>query len=336
MNGRRKTLVLAVVLAVVGSVLSGPIFSKPASSEEVLRAVAAFPVSVDYVKSFLRYVDKLNAAGAGVVRIQFLGGPEVIPQTEQAGAVSRGVIEMQYGPVSHYTGLVPEGDALVGSRKSLAEARASGGMALLAQIYRDKLKVHLLGHFDSGIGFHIYLKDAPRRTADGGIDMEGLKLRSQPIYREFFESLGAIAVSVPSGETYTALERGMVDGTGWPLIGITDLSWDRFLKYRVDPPFFQTDLVVIINAAIWDGLPGEARRILRETARAHEIESYNYFQAQLPIMDQKVRAGGMQVIELTGETAEHYLARAYEVPWSRLEKRDPTHAEELRAKFYSD
>ncbi len=40
------------------------------------------------------------------------------------------------------------------------------------------------------------------------------------------------------GEVYTALERGVVDGYGWPITGIFDLGWHEKTKYRVDPGFY--------------------------------------------------------------------------------------------------
>jgi len=38
--------------------------------------------------------------------------------------------------------------------------------------------------------------------------------------REFFSKLGASVMQVAPGEVYTALDRGVVDGYGWPLLGI--------------------------------------------------------------------------------------------------------------------
>jgi len=321
-------------LATLSLVALAPITG--ARAEVVLRAISALPISVDYTRSFLRFIDKVNTAGKGTVQIRFLGGPEVIPQTEQPDAVRRGVVDLQYGPASFITGIVPEGDALVGSRYTAPVTRANGGLALLDGIYRRKLGVHLLGHFDSGVGFHIYLRKSPRRTADGGIDFHGIKLRSQPIYREFFRQLGASVVSVPPAETFTALGRGVVDGAGWPLIGITDLSWDRQLKYRIDPSFFQTDLIALVNLHRWQTLPKAARQILTQVAIRHERDSYAYFQRQLPKIDAKVRAEGMQVITLKGEAARKYLRLANAVPWARLAKRDPTDYQALREKFYGN
>jgi hypothetical protein len=49
-----------------------------------------------------------------------------------------------------------------------------------------------------------------------------------------------------------------------------------------------------------------------------------------------MRKRGMQVVELEPEAAEAYLNAAYEEAWNRLKERDPTHYDELRAKFFQD
>ena len=45
-------------------------------------------------------------------------------------------------------------------------------------------------------------------------DLKGMKLRINPtpVYRDFFQALGATVVQTPPGEVYTSLERGVVDG----------------------------------------------------------------------------------------------------------------------------
>jgi len=305
-----------------------------AAAEEVLRAVTAFPAPVEFSQSFLRFVDKVNEAGEGVVQIQYMGGPEVIPPQQQAQAIRNGVIDMQYGPGTYYLGQIPEVDAWVGSTVTAMEARKNGGLATMREVYADKLDAYLLGHIDTGITFHIYLTEAPERTDDGGVDLSGLKLRSQPIYREFFENLGAASVSIPVPEVYTALERGVVDGIGWPLVAIRDLSWDQFLTHRIDPPFFQTDLAVIMNADRWQGLSEEAKTILQTAAAQYERESHEYYQENIAETDEAVRQAGMTVVELTGEAAERYLDMAFETAWSRLEESGSPHYEALREAYY--
>jgi TRAP-type transport system periplasmic protein len=307
----------------------------PASAQETLRALSMMPKPVTYTQSFLKFIDKVNAAGQGVVQIEFVGGPEAIPTFDQPEAVRAGVIDMIYGPGSYYPGIVPETDALVGSNVTPMEKRANGGIDLLNRIHQEKMNVYYLGHPDGGIQFHLYMTEEPRLKDDGLPDMSGIKLRGAPIYREFFtDYLGATFVQVNVPEVYTALERGTVDGLGWPSIGVMDLSWDKFLKYRIDPGYFQTDLSILVNLDRWNALGDEAKQILQDAAIAWEQESYELLQAQREQEDTEMTKRGMQVVELEPEAAEAYLNAAYEEAWSRLKERDPTHYDVLRAKFF--
>ena len=309
----------------------------PAAAQETLRALSMQPKAVTYTQSFLKFIDKLNEAGQGVVQIEFVGGPEAIPTFDQPEAVRAGVIDMIYGPGSYYAGIVPETDALVGSNVTPMEKRANGGIDLLNSIHQEKMNVYYLGHPDGGIQFHLYMREEPRLKDDGLPDMGGIKLRGAPIYREFFtDYLGATFVQVNVPEVYTALERGTVDGLGWPSIGVMDLSWDNFLKYRIDPGYFQTDLSILVNLDRWNELSDEAKRILQDTAIAWEEESYQQLQALRAEEDAEMRKRGMQVVELAPEAAKAYLEAAYAEAWNRLRERDPTYYEELRAKFFKD
>jgi TRAP-type transport system periplasmic protein len=308
-----------------------------AHAQETLRALSMLPKPVVYTQSFLTFIDKVNAAGQGVVQIEFVGGPEAIPTFDQPEAVRAGVIDLIYGPASYYPGIVPETDALVGSNVTPAEKRANGGIDLLNQIHQDKMNVFYLGHPDGGIQFHVYMTAEPQLKEDGLPDMSGVKLRGAPIYREFFaDYLGATFVQVNVPEVYTALERGTVDGLGWPSIGVMDLSWDNFLKYRIDPGYFQTDLSILVNLDKWNSLTDEARQILQDTAIAWEKESYELLQALRAEEDAEMKKRGMQVVELPPEAAEAYLNAAYDEAWNRLKERDPTHYEALREKFFKE
>jgi TRAP-type transport system periplasmic protein len=309
----------------------------PAQAQETLRALSMLPKPVVYTQNFLKFIDKVNEAGKGVVQIEFAGGPEAIPTFDQPEAVRTGVIDVIYGPASYYPGLVPETDALVGSNITPMEKRANGGIDLLNQIHQEKMNVYYLGHPDGGIQFHIYMTKEPQLKADGMPDMTGVKLRGAPIYREFFtDALGATFVQVNVPEVYTALERGTVDGLGWPAIGLMDLSWDNFLKYRIDPGYFQTDLSILVNLDRWNALPDDAKRILQDTAIAWERESYELLQAQREQEDAELKKRGMQVVELAPAAAAAYLSAAYDEAWNRLKERDPTHYEALRSKFFKE
>ncbi|AWK89843.1 TRAP transporter substrate-binding protein DctP [Azospirillum thermophilum] len=336
-RGRRGRIETArrVLAAAAAVLLAAGLAARPATAEETLRAVTAFAKPVAFTQSFLRFVDKVNTAGKGVVKITVMGGPEVIPPAQQAESIRRGVVDMQYGPGTYYLSDVPEVDAFVGSTVTPEEARRSGGLKIMQDVYRKKLGAHLLGHFDAGINFYIFTIKEPRRTPDGGVDLSGMRLRSQPIYRELFTALNALSVSIPAPDVYTGLERGIVEGVGWPLVGVTDLSWDRYLKYRIEPGFFQGDLVAIVNQKKWDSLSPQAREILEKAATEHEAESRTAMAELGAATDRKIQAAGLKVVTLEGTAGEAFRRQAFETAWSRLKASNSPDYDALRKAYYA-
>lgn len=326
--GRGARRLIAAALAVAA-------MAQGAAAEDRLRAVIAFPSALAFSQSFLDYVAAVNEQGAGVVGIDVVGGPEVIPQNQQIDAVRRGVVDMQYGPASFWLGKMPEADAWVGGTVTAMEARENGGFDLMRDVFAEKLGVHLLAHTETGQQFYVYTIAEPPRAEDGGVDLANLKIRSQPIYKSFFEALGAVPISVPVPEVYTGLERNVFDGAGWPIIGIRDLSWDRFLRYRIDPGFYGMDLNINVNPEAWEALSEESREILTRLAIEHEQGSHDKLATLAKETEAAMRDEGLTVIALEGEAADAYLDRAYDAAWGRLEASGSPHYDALREHYYT-
>src|SRR5437868_10996649 len=217
--------------------------SRPALAVDTISATHVFPASQIYSRSFLEFVKKANDAGKGEFTIQVRGGPEAIGMMEQPGAVRSGVVDMVYTPCAFYAAVVPECDAVSASSVDGPTARKNGGTELLDQIHQKRMGVHLLGWVDSGIRFWLWSTKEPKVDGNGQIDIHGFKVRGNPIYNAFLTNyLGAQVINLNSSELYTALERGTVDITAWTQIGTMDLNWDRYLKFRILPDFFSTDL----------------------------------------------------------------------------------------------
>ncbi|MFT4792891.1 MAG: TRAP-type C4-dicarboxylate transport system substrate-binding protein [Paracoccaceae bacterium] len=308
----KNTLMSALL---VGSALLGA----PAVAMDTITAVHAFPKTLIYTQSFLSFVDKVNAAGEGVVRIDVRGGPEAIGMFQQPDAVRDGIVDMVYTPGSFYGGTVPEKDAMVASNLTAVEARANGGIEMINQIHRKKMGVHYLGWFDSGVSYNLWMRDAPKLDADGNLDVSGIRLRGNAVYNAFFtEYLGAQVIDLPTGDVFSGLERGVVDATGWTQIGLIDLKWNQFLNYRVEPSFFSTDLGVIVNLEKWDALTPEARKIVQDVAIAHERDSVEALKAKKVSDFAALDAQGMKVVTLEGQAKVNYLAAAREKTWERM------------------
>jgi TRAP-type C4-dicarboxylate transport system substrate-binding protein len=309
-----KMTVFGGVIAATSMIAGG------ASAMDTLSAVHAFPGTLIYTKSFIEFVEKVNAAGEGVVRIDVRGGPEAIGMFQQPDAVRDGIVDMVYTPGSFYGGTVPEKDAMVTSNITAIEARANGATDLMNAIHQEKMGVYYLGWFDSGVSYNLWTKNEPKLDTDGNLDVTGIRLRGNAVYNAFFtEYLGAQVIDLPTTDVYSALERNVVDATGWTQIGLIDLKWNEFLNYRIEPAFFSTDLGVIVNLEKWNEISAESREILQRVAIEHEAASVAALGVKRDADFAALEAGGMKVVSLEGQARADYLAASRSKTLARMQ-----------------
>ncbi len=305
---------------------------QPCGAETTLTLVSSWNRQQNFTDLFMDYVDAVNAAGAGIVQIDFRGGPEAIPQRQLLYALRRGVIDLAFGGITYYRGVLPEGDAIFASTVSPMEARASGALDALQPYWRERINARLIGWMQSGVGVNIYLTDPPRFRDDGMPDLSGLKIRTSPSNREILTRLGGRAVQIAVKEIYTALQRGTVDGLAFTTTGVPDLGIDRFIHYRIDPAFLQLAICLQINLDSWNALAPEARRILEEQAVVYERESRDAFFALQDRELEELARQGLKAI--TVGDGDAYRRLAHDVVWERLAQRAPESARDLMPLFY--
>lgn len=306
----------------------------PARADEaVINAVHFTPAQNSYARSFMKFVELVNTRGKGVVRIQVRGGPEVIPPLQLGEAQKNGLIDMLNAAPGLYLNIVPEGEVFSATAKKPWEVRANGGWDLVNQIFAQKANAHVLAHVDGGAGFHIFTVAEPARTADGGIDWAKLKVRGAPIHREFLEMIGVTPVIQGPGEVYTSLERGLVNAHAYSVLGYSAFGWDKFTRFRIDPSFMWTDVLITMNKKKWDSLSPQARKIVNDAAIEHEKASFAANEKATREEGDAMIAKGMKVVELSGESRRKYLELASRASWERLTKRDPKNVPALKAKF---
>jgi TRAP-type C4-dicarboxylate transport system substrate-binding protein len=308
---------LAAALGVACAVGAAPV-----RAADTISATHVFPASLIYSRSFLEFVKKANDAGKGVFAIQVRGGPEAIGMMEQPGAVRSGVVDMVYSPCAFYAAAVPECDAVSASSVDGPTTRKNGGTELLNQIHQKRIGVYLLGWVDSGIRFNLWSTRAPQFDPTGHIDIKGFKVRGNPIYNAFLTNyLGAQVINLPSTELYTALERGTVDITAWTQIGLMDLNWDRYIRYRILPDFFSTDLMILVNGKKWASLSPKTREILQRTAIQHEIESLKALQALWVKEEAELQKRGIRTLTQPPDATKRFISGARSASLARMKER---------------
>lgn len=304
-----------------------------AHAEDVINAVHFTPAQNGYAKSFLKFVEKVNEKGKGVVKIVVRGGPEVVPYPQLGTAQKSGLIDMLNAPAGAYLEMVPEGEVFSASTLTPWDARSTGAWDFVNEIYAKKGNAHLIAHIDAGTGFHMWTVDKPEMAADGAIDFTKLKIRASPLYRQFFEALGATVIVQNATDVYTSLERGVINANAYPVMGYASFGWDKFTKYRIDPSFFQVDVLVSMNKKKWDSLTPESKKILNEVAVEYEKESFEANRAETERLAKEMLDKGQVVVEMTGAGRDKFLSTAAKASWDRMMQRDPTSVEQLRKLF---
>jgi TRAP-type transport system periplasmic protein len=300
---------------------------RASAQEIILNGISSFAEKTFYSRGFERFIDKVNADGKGVVQIAYKGGPKAMPPFEVGNALKNGVVDIANATGAFYTNVLPEADAWKLTERPMAELRKNGGFDYMAKLYDERMNaVFLARHIDNN-PFHLYLTKPIAKP-----DLAGLKIRITPVYREFFQALGATVVQTAPGEVYTALERGVVDGYGWPVTGIFDLGWHEKTKYRVDPGFYSAEVSILINKAALARLDDKQRKVILDAAvwlEAQAAETENENAADIA----KQKAAGIQVIEFKGAEGEAFRAKAYESGWAGIIKQSPVHGPKLRQFF---
>ena len=311
----------STIIAGLAAVLAA---SSAAAQEITLRAVSSFAEGTEFSKNFERFVEKVNNGGKGIIKINYIGGPRAVPPFEVGNAVRTRVVDIANVTGAFYTNLMPEADGFKLNGKPMSEQRKNGTWDYINQLHNQKLNAQYLARQFHNVPFHIYLNKKIDK-----IDFSGLKVRVTPVYKDVVEALGGTPVTTAPGEVYTALERGVVDGYGWPVTGIFDLGWDKVTKFRMEPPFYAVEVNVLVNLDSWKGLNDAQRKVLHDAALWLEgLDSEKV--AVIKAERERQAAAGIQALDFGPAASKAFLDRAYDVAWQSVIRRAPESGPKLR------
>jgi len=305
--------------------IAGAVLASTASAQEVtLRAVSSFAEGTEFSKNFERFIEKVNNDGKGLIKINYVGGPRAVPPFEVGNAVRTKVVDIANVTGAFYTNLMPESDAFKLIGKPMSEQRKNGTWDYINQLHNQKLNSQYLARQFHNVPFHIYLNKKIDK-----IDFSGLKIRVTPVYKDIVEALGGTPITTPPGEVYTALERGVADGYGWPVTGIFDLGWEKVTKFRMEPAFYSVEVNVLVNLDSWKSLNDGQRKLLNDAAlwlEGLDDEKIAVIKAER----ERQAAAGIQPLDFGPAASKTFLDKAYEVAWQSVIKRAPETGPKLR------
>lgn len=86
-------------------------------------------------------------------------------------------------------------------------------------------------------------------------DVKGLKLRTpSSTVNTIIETWGGVPISMPIGDSYDALQRGVVDGVMAPYSTMINFNFTDVIDYVLEDTFYVSAFVVAMNKDVWDSL----------------------------------------------------------------------------------
>jgi TRAP-type C4-dicarboxylate transport system substrate-binding protein len=306
---------------VIGSIIAGLVFLGQVSANAAteLKAVSFLPKDHKLCAMIPVWIDRINATLNGSIKITWVGGPEVMAAFNQPEAVRKGIFQLGFMPAAYYASLLPEADAISMSSLDFKQEREKGGLFDYMVERHKKINMMFLGTwlYDP---FYLYVSK-PVAKLD---DLQGRRMRTAVKYDKMMRALGMVPVTIEFGETYTALQRGVVDGFGWPTIGPRDWGWTDSVKYVIDIPFYRRqNTFFLMNLDAWNKIPKVDQDKIMAITAEFEPDMKAYFERAIATETEEMAKVGVKRIKLSPEETTRYLEAANKSAWDDLEQKVP-------------
>jgi tripartite ATP-independent transporter DctP family solute receptor len=167
-----------------------------------------------------------------------------------------------------------------------------------------------LAYYDSGArSFY-----TTRRPVEKLADLKGMKIRVQQsdLWIAMMQAFGANPTPMPMGEVYSSLETGVVDGAenNWP-------SYESARHYEVAKNYTLTQHsmnpeILVMSKMSWDKLTPDDQAVVRQAAKDSVVKMRELWSAREKSSEEKVRAGGVNVIEVDKEEFSAAMKPVYD------------------------
>lgn len=100
-------------------------------------------------------------------------------------------------------------------------------------------------------------------------DLRGMKIRATGLSAKVVEALGAVPVAMPQGDTYEALQKGVVEGTFGPIEVLKGWKQGEVVDYTTEcfSVGYTTAMFVVMNKDKWEALPGDVKIIIDDLSK---------------------------------------------------------------------
>jgi TRAP-type C4-dicarboxylate transport system substrate-binding protein len=257
-TNRTAALFLFVAALVLPAV--SPSAAQAATTTQLTYSIF-FPASHGQAKAGEAWAKEIEKRTNGKVKITVLAGGTLTPADQCFDGVVKEISDIGMSCFAYTRGRFPVMEAL-----DLPMGYPNGRVATrVANEYFKKFKpkelegVKVLYIHAHGPGL-LHTK-TPVTTLE---ELKGMKIRSTGLSAKVVEALGAAPVAMPQGQTYEALQKGVVEGTFTPIETLKGWKQAEVVKSTTDCSDigYTTAMFVVINLKKWNALPADVRKTM--------------------------------------------------------------------------
>jgi TRAP-type transport system periplasmic protein len=199
----------------------------------------------------------------GKVKVTLFPGGTLTPAPTCYDGVVKGISDIGMSVLAYTKGKFPLTEVI---DLPLGYTSGTAATRLINQYYQkfrpkefEEVKVLYLHAHGPGI---LHSKKAVAKLED----LKGMRIRCTGTVTEVVKALGAVPMSMPMGETYDALNRGMVEGSMAPMESLEGWKWGEVVKFTTEShgSAYSTGFFVVMNKDKWNALPADIQTILEK------------------------------------------------------------------------
>ena len=245
------------ILAIILVMFAASTAFGPAEAATELKLLTSWgPNNVGPTYAVTTIIDEAKKLGGGALDIKRYG-PEVVPPFEQLQPVSSGTFDLLFTHPAYHGGATAIGTLIDTIATDVEKRRSTGVFDWIDQYYQKNFQVKLIAT-PSQTGYQFILKE-PLKDEEA---LRGRKIRSNPAYDPIVKALGGSPVLLPVPQIFTALQKGLVDGSAYTVNSLASQKLYEVVKYMARPTFGSGNFFFMVNLKKWQALDSAAQKAL--------------------------------------------------------------------------
>ena len=291
------------------------------------RLASSFPKSLDTIFGAADVFAKQVAdMSGGKFQISVHAAGELMPPFGVVDGVQNGSVEMAHTAPYYFVGkdetfaigcAIPFG---LNSRQMTAWMTEGNGLKLMREFYAGYNIISFPGG-NTGAQMGGWYRKPIKSMAD----MKGLKMRIAGFAGRVMERLGVVPQSLPGGEIYQALEKGVIDAAEW--VGPYDdqrLGFYKVAPYYHFPGWWEggPQLDFFINQKAYGSLNSEYKAMIEAAAAQAHVTMQARYDARNPLALKQLVAAKTQLVQFPKPVLDAAFKASMDI-YAELNQKNP-------------